>query len=132
MAYDTTRYRKMYGKLIALYPRAFRERVGESMEQTFNDLLCERRDAGENIFRFAFWTFSNTLVGIIKANIQYMNLKTKVNGTATVILLGALVFLGVAWWINGRDDTWIYASNALIVAMSFFFIYTNTGNKKDQ
>jgi hypothetical protein len=34
---------RIYGRVLALYPREFRERFGESMKQTFNDLCRERR-----------------------------------------------------------------------------------------
>ena len=30
--------RTLYKKLITLYPRPFRDELGESMEQTFNDI----------------------------------------------------------------------------------------------
>ena len=33
----------LYKKLLAFYPKAFKERFGESMEQTFNDLCRERK-----------------------------------------------------------------------------------------
>jgi hypothetical protein len=43
MRADPKTVRALYKKLLGLYPRAFRERLGESMEQTFNDLCNERK-----------------------------------------------------------------------------------------
>jgi hypothetical protein len=33
----------LYKKLLALYPREFKERMGEAMQQTFHDLYQERQ-----------------------------------------------------------------------------------------
>jgi hypothetical protein len=38
MTYDQEKVRVLYHKLLAFYPQAFREQLGESMAQTFNDL----------------------------------------------------------------------------------------------
>ena len=40
------RYRRWYAMLPRLYPRPFRERFGEGMAQTFDDLCREHRVAG--------------------------------------------------------------------------------------
>jgi hypothetical protein len=57
--------RTLYRKLLALYPRSFREELGEPMEQTFNDLYRERqKDRG--LPSFVFWMFVETSVGIIR------------------------------------------------------------------
>ena len=37
-------YRRLYAGLLRLYPRPFRDRFGEGMAQTFNDLCRERHD----------------------------------------------------------------------------------------
>lgn len=62
--------RALYRKLLALYPKEFRDQLGASMEQTFNDLLQEPREAGEAggvILR----TFSDTAGGIIKELVRH-------------------------------------------------------------
>ena len=38
MSLEQKTAQKLYGKLVSLYPRAFRQRLGESMQQTFDDL----------------------------------------------------------------------------------------------
>lgn len=70
MAYDQEAVGSLYKKLLSLYPRAFRERLGESMEQTFNDLCNERkRQKGRGLFAFVLWVFVETAIGIIKEQI---------------------------------------------------------------
>ncbi len=54
-----------------------------------------------------------------------MKTKSKVRVVAAALLAGALIFLGVTWWVNGQDDTWLYATCALIVVTSFFTIFSN-------
>jgi len=70
MAYDQETVRTLYKKLLSLYPRAFRERLGESMEQTFNDLCNERKQQTERgLFGFVLWMFIETSAGIVKENL---------------------------------------------------------------
>jgi hypothetical protein len=58
-----------YGRLLRLYPRAFRERFGESMEQTFDDLRRERRTAGAGTVGFVVRTFAETLFGAAREHV---------------------------------------------------------------
>jgi hypothetical protein len=60
--------RTLYKKLLALYPRGFRERLGESMQQTFNDIYKERR-AKSAWFGFILWTFAETGIGIFREHV---------------------------------------------------------------
>jgi len=65
--YDQNTVRTLYKKLLTLYPRGFRERLGESMEQTFNDLYKERkRQTEQGLFKFVLWVFVETTIGIIR------------------------------------------------------------------
>ena len=57
--------RILYRKLLTLYPRSFREELGEPMEQTFDDLYRERQKA-RGLPGFVFWMFVETSVGIIR------------------------------------------------------------------
>jgi hypothetical protein len=68
MAYDQNTFRILYKKLLNLYPREFRERLGESMEQTFNDLYQERR-AEYGLFGDVLWMFIETTVGIVQEHL---------------------------------------------------------------
>lgn len=67
MASNQETVRALYKKLLGLYPRAFREQLGESMAQTFNDLVTERRRQTERgLFRFVLWMFVETGLGIVR------------------------------------------------------------------
>ncbi|MCI0607606.1 MAG: hypothetical protein L0Z71_00900 [Anaerolineae bacterium] len=73
MAYDQKTVRQLYKKLLSLYPLPFREQLGESMEQTFNDLYKERQTE-HGSFGFVFWMFAETSTGIAR---EYMLLITQ-------------------------------------------------------
>ncbi len=64
----TTEFQKarwLYRKLLTLYPRAFRERLGESMAQTFNDLCHEHTRESKSLSGFLINAFLETGVGIV-------------------------------------------------------------------
>lgn len=64
---------RIYTKLLNLYPQAFRDRLGESMQQTFDDLYNERqRQTKMGIFGFVLWMFLDTIVAILKERLQLM------------------------------------------------------------
>jgi hypothetical protein len=64
----TRRYRNWYSKLLRLYPKTYRERFGDGMVQTFNDLCHERIKAGGGLFSLALWAFVDTLAAIVREN----------------------------------------------------------------
>ena len=69
----TARYRNLYAKLLHLYPKPYRERFGEGMEQTFNDLCRERGKAGKGLFGLVLWVFAETSARIIKENLAFVH-----------------------------------------------------------
>lgn len=71
------RYRGLYALLLRLYPKPHRERFGEEMRQTFNDLLRGRggRDGGS--LGFVLWLFAETFAGILKENMTFMKRRNK-------------------------------------------------------
>jgi hypothetical protein len=62
------RCRNCYIRLVGLFPKPFRERFGEGMEQTFTDLCRERVEAEKGLFSFALWAFVETSAAIIREN----------------------------------------------------------------
>jgi hypothetical protein len=73
MAHKQTAVQRLYGKLLRLYPRAFRERLGESMQQTFDDLYHERqRQAVSGVFGFVLWLFLETAISIFRERLLHM------------------------------------------------------------
>jgi len=69
MRYDVATICTLYKKLVALYPREFRERLGESMEQTFHDLWNEKRQTEKELFGFVLSTFIETTIGIFREHL---------------------------------------------------------------
>jgi len=70
MTDDKNTVHTLYKKLLAFYPRGFREQLGESMEQTFSDRYNERkRQAKEGLFGFVLGMFVETAVGIVQEHI---------------------------------------------------------------
>ena len=65
MKYNKSIVHALYKRLIAFYPRAFKEQLGESMEQTFDDLCNEKQQTKQVIFGFILSTFIDTTTGII-------------------------------------------------------------------
>ena len=70
MVYEPHSLRRLYKKLLALYPRGFRERLGESMEQTFSDLCNEWKEQAEPRWSgFVLWIFVETALGAIREHV---------------------------------------------------------------
>jgi hypothetical protein len=66
MMHELKTVHRLYKKLIRLYPRSFREQLGESMEQTFHDLCNEQQQKKKRLFGFVLWTFIETAIGIFR------------------------------------------------------------------
>lgn len=122
--------RKWYTKLLRLYPKPFRERFGEGMEQTFNDLCRERLKAGRPLFSFALWIFFETSAGIIRENATSIMKSMNQDSTTFLTLikhsgiaLCALMLAGIAALMvlargKGEDITGIVAPALLVTLVS--------------
>ena len=98
------RYRRWYRKLLRFYSRPYRERFGESMEQTFNDLCRERARAGKGLVGFVLWMFVETSAGIIRENGRSIIMQNKsilriaiVTGCILLVPLLGNLFMGWNW-----------------------------------
>ena len=125
------RYRTWYARLLRLYPKPHRERFGEGMKQTFNDLCRERAEAGRGLFRLALWIFLETSAGIIRENAtSIMRCSMKQDSTLplrivkySAITVGALMVAGIVTLMilsrgKGEDITGIVAPALLITFVS--------------
>ena len=90
----------LYRKLLAFYPREFRDRLGESMEQTFRDLWNEKRKTKKEVFGFIFWTFIETAIGILREHLLLSTrgdvmrlILTNLSSSALISLLLILPFM---------------------------------------
>jgi len=70
MAYERSirRFRSGYAALLRLYPKRYRDRFAEPMEQTCHDLLRERADEQKGLFGITLWLFIETFAGIVREN----------------------------------------------------------------
>lgn len=98
MAYDLETVRALYRKLLALYPRAVRELLGESMEQTFNDLCNERKGQTEReLAGFVLWMSVETGIGIATEHALLIRqgdaMKTMFTNPRSVAIIGFILAL---------------------------------------
>ena len=98
------RYRRWYRLLLGFYSKAHRERFGEGMEQTFNDLCRERMGAGAPLGGFVLWTFAETSAGILRENGRAVMLQNRFVRIALVVgvilmlpLMGNMFVEGFDW-----------------------------------
>ena len=90
--YEWSAVRHLYKKLLALYPHAFQEELGESMEQTFHDLYKERQTK-PGLFSFVFWMFTETAMGITREYILLLTQGDPMKNTLTNLRSPALISL---------------------------------------
>ena len=89
------RTRAAYRALLSLYPRSFRERFAESMEQTFEDLRRERNTAGGSMVGFIIRTFVDTALGVARENVAAVS-RAKLARHHRSALVGLLLFVPFA------------------------------------
>ncbi|UCC99254.1 MAG: hypothetical protein JSW66_05075 [Phycisphaerales bacterium] len=95
------------------------------MEQTFNDLCRERREAGDGLFGFVLWMFVETSAAIIWENIIFMimqNITRRLIVWAVVIALILLIPLVLTLLGSGVDgEGWHWTlSDFVIMGASMF------------
>ena len=84
-------YRTSYAMLLRLYPRPFRERFGEAMAQSFQDLCLEHRNASRPLFGLVLWIFLETSGGIVMEHVMRMNQLGKTTLRVALVALGLLM-----------------------------------------
>ncbi len=133
MAYEhkAAQYRNWYAKLLRFYPRPYRERFGEGMEQTFNDLCRERRAAENGLFGFVLWVFVETSAGIIRENITFMIMNnTNIIIRPVLVTAGILLipFLG-NMYVDGWNWPWTAFAFFGVVLLGAGLAYELVGKK---
>ena len=126
MAYEyaTARYRQWYAKLLRFYPKLYRERFEEGMEQTFNDLCRERYKEGDGLFGFMLWAFADTFAGIIKENIKIKkeNIMMPILrqfGTVIIAVITAIAIIVSTYLTKNLNSMWII----LIIWFIIWFLW---------
>jgi hypothetical protein len=82
--------RTLYRKLLALYPQRFREKLGESMEQTFNDLYREWQSKPAR-FGLVLWILVETAVGILREHVLEITEGAAMKNTLVIPRSAALI-----------------------------------------
>ncbi len=96
------RYRRCYRRLLRLFPRTFRNRFGEGMEQTFHDVCRERADEGRGLHSLAFRMMSDTVLQISKERFREMRDMRK--GVAAVFAVTGLILMLPAVAMQYSDE----------------------------
>ncbi len=125
------KYRKRYAKLLRLYPKTYRDRFAEGMEQTFHDLCRERVQAKKHLFTFALSTYFETFAGILRQNATHItrlfmkqdsthNLKIVKYAAITVglLMVTGIIALMILSRGKGEDITGIVAPALLLTIIS--------------
>ena len=122
MAYAQRTIHTLYTKLLRLYPREFREKLGESMQQTFNDLYKERQTE-RGWSSFVLWMFVETAIGIPREHILLIkemnpmnNILLSLRFPAILSFLMVLPFM-ILEWATRSDIPRSNASGILFVIM---------------
>jgi len=124
------RLRSWYATLLRLYPKRYRERFAEPMEQTFNDLLRERADEGKGLFGFALWIFVETFIGILReALIMPKYILRPLILTAIIMLFPIFGSLYVADW-NWRWYSFVFAGALVFSAALGYELVARRMNNK--
>ncbi|MFG1867183.1 hypothetical protein [Micromonospora arborensis] len=127
-----TRYRRWYRRLLGLYPRPYRERFADSMEQTFADLCRERAGTeGRGQGTFLLWIFTETFAGIIRERATNLARLTMVRNATNVFRIvkylalatGGLMVAAIATVMvlargTGEDITGVVAPALLLTLLS--------------
>jgi hypothetical protein len=80
MVHKKSIFDRLYKNLLNFYPRAFKEQLGESMEQTFHDLYRERKTRPGR-FGLVLWTFIDTTAGIIREHMTLITEETSMKNS---------------------------------------------------
>jgi len=100
-----SRCRDLYARLLRLYPKPYRERFGEGMEQTFNDLLRDRGDAGCGSLGLVLWLFVETSVGILREDMTFIMTQSK-NIIRVALATGILLLVPLVAMQITDDVVW--------------------------
>jgi len=111
-------YRMSYAMLLRLYPRPFRERFGEAMAQSFQDLCLERRNASRPLFGLVLWIFLETSGGIVMEHVMRMNQLGKTTLRVALVALGLLMVPLVA---SRVVEGWNWRPSAFVFVYLLFF-----------
>ena len=80
----------LYKRLLCLYPPEFKERLGESMQQTFHD-LCQERQTQPGWSGFVLWIFVETAIGIVSEHVSLITKGARMKNIHAIPRSAALI-----------------------------------------
>lgn len=110
------RYRRGYATLLRLYPKPFRERFAEPMEQTFCDICRARASSGRGSSGLALWLWVEAVGGIVKEYGEFRMVRSVLRSA-----LIALACLLIPVWGNAYVDGWNWNWRGFVMAGLFVF-----------
>lgn len=116
--YRLLRYRRWYARLLRLYPKPFRERFGESMEQTFCDVCRAHGSTGRGLFGLALWLGVETVGGIMNEHMPLVIVRRKSIVRAALVTVGVLL---IPLWGVFYVDGWNWDWHGFVVAGALVF-----------
>ncbi len=104
------RYQRVYRLLIRLYPKSYRERFGESMDQTFLDMWNDRIKHNPKSLR-SLGIILDTAKAIIREHIQsttmtYLPVIRTALITTSLLIIPAALQLTMGTGIEGQGFNW--------------------------
>lgn len=96
------RYRIVYGWLLRLFPRSFRDRFGEGMRQTFHDMCRERAFDCRGLHLMAFRSLIDTMLQIPKQH--FLRIRAMRRGVAAVFAFTGLILMIPAVAMRYTDE----------------------------
>ena len=121
--YQLLRYRRWYARLLRLYPKPFRERFRESMEQTFCDACRAHASTGRGLLGLALCLCLDTVGGIMNEHIERVTTRNKGMVRAALVTAGVLL---IPLWGNTYIDGWNWHWYTFVLAAAFVFSATLT------
>jgi hypothetical protein len=116
--YQLLRHRRWYARLVRLYPKPFRERFRESMEQTFYDACRAHASTGRGLFGLALWLYVETAGGIMNEHLRRLIVRHKSIVRAALVTVGVLL---IPLWGTFYVDGWNWGWRGFVVAGAFVF-----------
>lgn len=112
------RYRRWYSALLRLYPGPFRERFGESMEQTFADACRAHASAGRGFFGVALRLSIETIGGLVHEHMERLSMRQNSIVRAALVTSGVLL---IPLWGIFYVDGWNWGWQAFVRVGAFVF-----------
>src|ERR1051325_10894047 len=112
------RHRRWYATLLRLYPKPFRERFGESMEQTFYDACRANASSGRGFFPLALWLYADTVGGIMSEHLRLLFVRHRTIARPALI---TACFLLIPLWGTFYVDGWNWGVRGFMAIGSFVF-----------